>query len=199
MREASGAKARSGRDARGAYAGNAAGKGIVMLAGIIQKQRTERFAGLRGADIRGSLPVREALLEPLLQQGVRDSNGNIQRLAVHIHEANTLVVEATVYLLFFRKDVRLQLRIDPVVDFAVSPVMTMHIVEAQGIPGFVLEFLLNLLPFPESIEILPKRITINLKTALTRRKLDEFVPLLRRLSLSTRPGCAMIEFHVGVD
>ena len=67
------------------------------------------------------------------------------------------------------------------------------------LPGFVLEFLLNLLPFPESIAIMPKLVTIDLKTALTRRKLDEFVPLVKRLGLTTGRGCAAIDFQFGVD
>ena len=170
-----------------------------MWAEILRKQRAEHFAGLRGADLQGRLPVRESLLEPLLEQAVRQSDGKLQRLLVAIHDANILVVDATVSLLFFHKNVRLQLRIDPVVDFAVSPLMKIHILESQGIPGFVLEFLLTLLPFPESINILPKMVTINLKTALTRRKLDEFVPLVKQLSLSTRRGCAIIGFHFAVD
>jgi hypothetical protein len=165
---------------------------------LLQKQRAERFAGLRGADIRGRLPVSEAVLQPLLQDAVRQNDG-LRRLTVTIQEGNLLIVDATVTVLFFDKNVRLLLRIDPVVDFAVSPLMKVHILESQGIPGFVLEFLLNLLPFPESISIAPKLITINLKTALTRRKLDEYVPLVKRLALSTRRGCAAIEFHVGVD
>ena len=169
-----------------------------MWAQIFQQQRTERFAGLRGADIRGRLPVREAMLLPFLQQAVRANDG-LERLAVTIQDGNMFVVEATVTLLFFQKNIRLLLRIDPVVDFAVSPLMKVHIVESQGLPGFVLEFLLNLLPFPESIAIMPKLVTINLKTALTRRKLDEFVPLVKRLGLSTRRGCAAIDFQFGVD
>ena len=170
-----------------------------MWAEILQKQRGERFAGLRGTDIRGRFPVRETLLQPLLQQAVRSSDGGIERLLITIQDANMFILDATVALLFFHKNIRLQLRIDPVVDFSVSPLMKIHIVESQGLPGFVLEFLLNLLPFPESISIMPKLVTINLKTALTRRKLDEFVPLLKRLSLSTQRGCATIDFHFGVD
>ncbi len=170
-----------------------------MWAELVQKQRSERFAGLSGADIRGRLPVTELLLQPSLQQAVRSSDGRLERLTISIQESNMIVVGATISILFFQKNIQLRLRIDPVVDFAVSPLMQIHIVESQGMPGFVLEFLLNLLPFPESITILPKLITINLKTALTRRKLDEFVPLLKRLSLTTRRGCAMIDFHIGVD
>jgi len=169
-----------------------------MWAELLQRQRAERFAGLRGADIRGRLPIGETVLNALLQDAVRQNEG-LRRLSVTIQEGNILVVDATVTVLFFDKNVRLLLRIDPLVDFAVSPLMNVHILESQGIPGFVLEFLLNMLPFPESITIAPKLITINLKTALTRRKLDEFVPLLKRLALSTRRGCAALEFHVGVD
>jgi len=169
-----------------------------MWAELLQRQRAEWFAGLRGADIRGRLPIGETVLNALLQDAVRQNEG-LRRLSVTIQEGNILVVDATVTVLFFDKNVRLLLRIDPLVDFAVSPLMKVHILESQGIPGFVLEFLLNMLPFPESITIAPKLITINLKTALTRRKLDEFVPLLKRLALSTRRGCAALEFHVGVD
>jgi hypothetical protein len=165
---------------------------------LLQKQRAERFAGLSGADIRGRLPVSEGLLNALLEDAVRQNEG-LRRLSLTIQEGNLFVVDATVTVLFFDKNVRLLLRIDPLVDFAVSPLMKVHIVESQGIPGFVLEFLLNLLPFPESITIAPKLVTINLKTALTRRKLDEFVPLVKRLGLSTRRGYAALEFHVGVD
>jgi len=170
-----------------------------MLNEILQKQRAERFAGIRGASLRGRLPVQEHLLHPFLQQAVRDSNGKLDRLAVTIMEGNTLFVQATVAVLFFKKDIRLQLRIDPVVDFAISPLLKIHIMDSQGIPGFVLDLLLGMLPFPESITVTPRLVTIDLKRALTRRKLDEFVPLLKRLSLSTRRGCAMIDFYFAVD
>jgi len=170
-----------------------------MFAEILQKQRAERFAGLRGASLIGRLPIREALLDPFLQQAVRESGGRVQRLQVTILEANTFIVDTTVSVLFFSKSIRLELRIDPVVDFAVSPLMKIHIVESEGVPGFVLELLLGMLPFPESVTIAHKLITINLKTALTRRKLDEFVPLVKRLGLSTRRGCATIDFLFGVD
>ncbi len=170
-----------------------------MWTDLLQKQRAERFAGLRGADVRGRVPIREPLLQPILQQAVRSSDGRLGRLVITIQDANMFALDATVSVLFFRKNVRLQLRIDPVVDFSVSPLMKIHILESQGIPGFVVEFLLKLLPFPESISIMPRLVTINLKTALTRRKLDEFVPLLKRLSLSTQRGCATVDFHFGVD
>ena len=170
-----------------------------MLTEIVLKQRRERFAALRGAVLQGRLPVRESLLQPLLREAVRNSGGKLHHLRIAILDANRFTVDATVAVLFFQKNVRLQLRIDPVVDFAVSPLMKVHILESQGIPGFVLEFLLNLLPFPESIDILPKMVTINLKTALTRRKLDEFVPMMKRFALSTTPGCATIEFLFGID
>ena len=170
-----------------------------MLSEIIQKQRREQFAGLRGADIRGRLPVRETLLLPLLNEVVQGSGGKLERLQITILDANRFMVDATVAILFFHRNIRLQLQVDPVVDFAVSPLVKIHILESQGIPGFVLQFLLNLLPFPESIEILPKLITINLKTALTRRKLDEWVPLMKRLALSTQHGIAFIDFQIGVN
>ena len=170
---------------------------MTMLGEIIQKQRREQFAGLRGADIRGRLPVRETLLPPLLKEVVQGS-GKLERLQITILDGNRFTVDATVAILFFQRNIRLQLRIDPVVDFAVSPLVKIHILESQGIPGFALQFLLNLLPFPESIEILPGLITINLKTALTRRRLDEFVPLMKRVALSTQPGIALIDFQIGV-
>ena len=170
-----------------------------MLAEIVEKQRTERFAGFRGADIRGQLPVQEALLQPFFQQAVRKSNGRIKRLAVSIQEQNVLLVDLTVYILFFDKNLRIKLRIDPIVDFAISPLLKIHIDSSEGIPGFVLDMLLTQIPFPESITITPRLITIDLKNALTRRKLGEFVPLIKRLTLSTRQGCAFIGFQLGVD
>lgn len=170
-----------------------------MLNEIFAQQRKERFAGIRGAFLQGRLPIQEHYLTPFLDQAVRDSNGKLRRLKIAIMEGNTLFVDATVSVMFFTKDIRLQLRIDPVVDFAISPLLKIHIIDSQGIPGFVLELLLGMLPFPESIQILPRMVTIDLKRALTRRKLDEFVPLLKRLGLSTRRGCAMIDFHFAVD
>ena len=170
-----------------------------MFGEIIKKQRREQFAGLRGADVRGRLPVRETLLQPILKEAVRGSNGKLERLQITILESNRFTLEATVAILFFQRNIRLLLQIDPVVDFAVSPLVKIHILESQGIPGFVLQFLLTLLPFPESIAVLPNLITINLKTALTRRKLDEFVPLMKRFALSTQRGVALIDFQFGID
>lgn len=170
-----------------------------MLAQIVQNQREQRFAGIRGAILTGRLPVREALFEPLCRDAVANSNGRLQSLQVRIIEGNVLIVNAKVAVLFFRKLITLHLRIDPVVEYSVNPVMNIHIVDSGGIPGFVLEFLLTLLPFPESITILPKLVAINLKTALTRRKLDEFVPLIKRLSLETERGCGYIGFAIAVD
>ncbi len=170
-----------------------------MLNEIFQKQRREQFAGLRGANIRGRLPIRESLIQPLLAEAVRSSNGKLERLEIFIREDNRFTVEATVAILFFRRAIRLELQIDSVVDFAVSPLVKIHILESSGIPGFVLQFLLNLLPFPESVEILPKLITVNLKTALTRRKLNDFVPLMRRFTLSTQRGIALLDFQIGVS
>lgn len=166
---------------------------------ILQKLRAERFAGIRGASLYGRLPLQEHLLQPVLQEAVRNSNGKITRLILSIREGNILIVETTVALLFFRKDIRLRLRIDPVVDFAVSPLLRIHIDESQGIPRFVLDFLLKMLPFPESITVHPRLIVINLKVALTRRNLHEFVPLVKRLALSTQRGRAILEFQFRVD
>ncbi len=166
---------------------------------ILQKQRDERFAGIRGASIYGRLPLREHLLQPILQEAVRTSGGKITRLTLSIQEVNILIVEARVAILFFSKDIRLRLRIDPVVDFAISPLLRIHIDDSQGMPSFVLDFLLSMLPFPESISVQPRLITINLKIALTRRNLHEFVPLIKRLMLSTQRGLAMIDFQFRVD
>ena len=170
-----------------------------MFGEIIQKQRREQFAGLRGADIRGRLPIRETLLQPLLKEAVRGSSGKLGRLQITILASNRFTIDATVAILFFHRNIRLQLQVDPMVDFAVSPLVKIHILESQGIPGFVLQFLLNLMPFPESIEILPKLITINLRTALIRRNLNEFVPLMKRLTLSTQHGIAFVDFQIGVN
>lgn len=170
-----------------------------MLAEIVEKQRAERFAGFQGADIRGQLPVQEALLQPLFQPVVQKSNGRIERLAVSIQEQNVLLVDLTVYLLFFRKNLRITLSIDPKVDFAISPLLRIRIASSEGIPAFVLDMLLAQISVPESITITPRLITINLKTILTRSKLDDFVPLIKQLSLSTKRGSAFIGFQIGVD
>jgi len=169
--------------------------------GLLERQRRENFADIRGATLSAAVPLREVLVNDLLQEFVvaRQSD-RVRLLRVAFLDKNIVHVKASVRVLFAWPTVDIAAQIENLTNARGAPVLRLQIVPLSG--GLLETFLpalLSLLPFPESVTVSGRQVDINIHTVFTRRGLDEIAALIKHVEVHSRRGVLLVGLALRAD
>jgi hypothetical protein len=169
--------------------------------GLLERQRRENFAGVRGAAVSAAVPLREGFVNDLLQEFVVTRQADrVRLLRVAFLDNNIVHVKATVKVLFAWPTVDIAAQIENRVSATGAPVLRLQIVPLSG--GLLETFLpalLSLLPFPESVTVSGRQVDVNIHTAFTRRGLNEIAALIHRAEVHSRRGVLLVGLVLRAD
>lgn len=164
------------------------------------RQRQNNFADFKGAAITGTIPLREALVNELALEAVRQNNDKLKGLQVSFLDNNLIHIKVTVKIFIATPTLDLAVQVENRQNNQGAPILRLQVTPlGGGLLDTFLPVLLGMIPVPESVTVSGRQVDINLHTVFTRRGMHEIAALIKLLQLRVRRGIAEIDFGLKVD
>ncbi len=166
---------------------------------FIAEQRTNGFAAFRGAALEGSIPVRQEVINDLIQQTVLNNDGVIKEIRLTVHDQNRVDVALTVRTFGLSRQINLELRVEPEMHFPDAPKLKIWVAKAPWYLASVAKLAEWLGFVPGVVRIADRLIEVDLKMLLWQQKLGDLTPLIKFAEIATQAGLIVIHFRLAVD
>lgn len=161
---------------------------------VIEQQRAQGFPAFKGAGIGGRIPLQEFVLNEVIRSKAPSGPFTVQ--SISILPNNQLVVDGVLSTWLFKKAIRIELHIAPLVDMDRDPILR---IRTGGGLASIGEIVANLFKaLPEGIVFSGGVVSVNLPLLLQSRGQGDLVRYLRRLTFSSQRGILFIGFDVRV-
>jgi hypothetical protein len=165
---------------------------------ILEKERQNGFEGQKGLRLAGKLPIPQDIANEFLKV-LPTKDPRIKDPILLIMEGNRFAVSVAVEVLVFSKRVDLIFSFDPVVNCPEDPVFRLKL-DTANVPDFVLDVVLGAVakssPF---ISINGREIALDLSGPFKKEGMDDLLPFIRTLKLTTVKRRMTAEFEFRVD
>jgi hypothetical protein len=168
---------------------------------LLQRETARGFTSLRGAVLRGSLPIAEPLLNELIRGGEHEGDAGLVRpRALAILAGNRLRLDVDARVSFITKRLSIDLEVGQPTGLPGAPQLEVRF------PATFATLLTRAIrarfdPAGVFLEIGPHTVTIRLREFLARIGAPEVVALLpwiKALAFRSEPGVLWVDFEVSV-
>jgi hypothetical protein len=167
---------------------------------FIEKQRINGYNGFKGAIIRGSIPVKQEVINDIIQETVLRNSGLIRHMQLTVQDQNRIDVNLTIQKWILSKSFNLELYIEREINFPSSPTINIWLPASQKVLGSIAEIVTNLVGFfPASVKVTGRLIEINLKVLLQQQKMGELVQFIKFAEIEGQRGKILLNFRLEVD
>jgi hypothetical protein len=160
-----------------------------------------RFEELAGAQASGAFPLTERVINALISDRLRESNGPVESVEVRVRPDGELLVRLRVRRPAFAPAVTIAAKIEQQPDLPRSPVVGLRwwlpgLGRLASLAGSALGFLKT--P-PPGVVIDGDRVRVDLAELLSHHGAAEALNFLTSLRLDTRDGAVIVRFSGGVS
>ena len=156
------------------------------------------LAAFEGAQLNGTIPIRQSLLNEALQQATANPQGRVKAIELRVGANNVLECGVRVAVGPFTKWFRPQVIITPQLLTSNGPVAVLTVASNEYVglmwiaQVFASEF------FPQGVTIDGRQITMNLAAIPQMAPIRGVLRYLRNLTVRTTPGLIVIDFDLKV-
>lgn len=167
---------------------------------LIEKQRINGYSDLKGAIIKGSIPVTQEFINDVIRETILNNNELVRQLQVIVKEQNRIDVNLTIQKWILSRSFNLELHIERKINFPNSPKVKVWLPTSHEFLVSVVETLTNILGFlPESIKVTGRLIEVDLKVILQKQKMGELVQFIKFAEIEGQRGKMLFNFWLEID
>lgn len=165
----------------------------------LQAAASGNLAAFEGAQLEGTIPVRESFLIPPFQEAIAKRRGRVKEIDLRIGADNLLQFGVRVAVGPFTKWFRPQMIIRPQLMTPHGPTLVLTIASSEYLglmwiaQVFASEF------FPRGVAIDGRQISVDLAAMIPAGPARNLLPYLRNLTARTVPGVILIGFELKVE
>jgi hypothetical protein len=164
---------------------------------LFRRQLETRFADLRGACAALTIPVSERLLNDILSE-VLPRSGAVRDLYIHPKAGDRFQVRARLGSSTLIPPIRFHVAIDRQPDLPSSAVLVLRL-EATGVMTLAGPLLRLMNALPEGVLVKDDRICVDLRTALDRHHLAQYLDYVSELRINTVENGVVLTVRGRVD
>ena len=170
-----------------------------MLTPSLAAAASGNLVAFEGAQIEGTIPIRQNLLNDALQEGVAKSRGRVKDIELRIGSNNLLEIGLRIAVGPFAKWFRPQMILTPQILTGRGPVLVLTVAsnEYLGLMWIAQVFATEF--FPRGVTIDGRQISLDLASIPQMAPVRPVLRYLRNLTARTVPGILFIDFDVKVS
>ena len=172
----------------------------VSVRQFIERQREQAYAGFVGATVHARIPIRQAVVDDMMQALLARCSPSIQHLQVIIVDHNRLEVSLVLSKWHITRHFVIDLEIEPFIDIAHAPVLRLWLPRRQRLLGTLVQLFTGFGGhLPPGIYLTSNLIEVDLGQLLYQHNLIELLRWLRFIELYGQPGLLVVEAGLAID
>ncbi|GAB4458155.1 MAG: hypothetical protein OHK0029_19030 [Armatimonadaceae bacterium] len=167
-----------------------------IIRSLLEKERAAGFPSFAGTTLDMTVPVRERFINDLISAALKERPGPLEGVRVEFRSRGVIYVELDPRMILIPR-LRMELKVQEVSALGDDPVLRIHILQKSGL----LNLLLEAVPFivrREGVYIGSNMITIDLSTVLAQQPVADFLPYVRRLTVTGEEKILYFQLHCAV-
>ena len=164
---------------------------------LLHEQQRSQFADLGGARLTLHLPISDRLLSASVA-GALPASAPIRTVDIEALDDGQFAVKVRMKKPALLPPIRLRLRIEEQPRLPDSPVLTLRFASG-GLSALAAPLLRQMASLPKGMSLEGDRLRIRLDVLAAQYGVDDVLPFLRSLTISTEPGRFVIALDAGVS
>lgn len=167
---------------------------------LLESQADAGYAGFTGAKMKGRIPLKQEVINEVLQETVSANNDLIKEIHLTLKEQNQVGVSLTVQKWFLSKSFNLELYLEKQVGFPDSPKIKIWLSSSPRVLINTAEFVAGIFGFlPEGLTITGRLIEVDLSLLLKEQKAAEFFRFIKLVEIEGQTGKMILHFYVEIN
>lgn len=172
----------------------------VSVRQFIERQREQAYGGFVGATAHAHIPIRQAVVDDVMQALLAQCSPIIQHVQVTIVDHNRLEVLLVLSKWHMSREFVIDLEIEPFIDVARAPVIRLWLPRRQRLLGTLAQLFTGLGgQLPPGIYFTSELIEVDFGLILYQHNLIELLRWLKFIKLYGQPGLLVVEAHLAID
>ncbi len=167
---------------------------------FIEQQRINGYASFKGAFIRGSIPIKQEVINEVIRETVLRSSDLIRQMQLTVKDQNRIDVNLIIQKWILSKSFNFELYIEREISFPSSPTIKIWLPTSHGFLGSIAEILTTIFGFlPASVRVIGRLVEVDLKVILQEQNMGELVQLIKFAEIEGQRGIILVNFRLEVD
>lgn len=167
---------------------------------FIERQRELAYAGFVGTTVHARIPIKQAVVDDVMQAFLAQCNPIIQHLQVTIVDHNRLEVLLVLSKWHITRQFVIDLEIEPFIDVARAPLIRLWLPRRQRLLGTLGQLFTRFGGhLPQGIYLSSELIEVDLGLILFQHNLIELLRWLKFIELYGQPGVLVVEARLAIE
>ncbi len=167
---------------------------------FIERQRELSYGGFVGTTVHARIPIRQAVVDDLLQAFLAQCNPAVQHVQLTIVDHNRLQAVLVVHKWHLTRRFVIDLELEPLIDVVRAPVLRLWLPRRQRLLGTLVQLFTGLGGhLPAGLYLSSELIEIDFGLWLYEHNLVELLRWLKVIELYGQPGLLMVEARLAID
>jgi hypothetical protein len=157
------------------------------------------LTAFEGAQVEGTIPVRQSLLNEALQQSTASGRGRVKQIELRIGANNVLECGVRIAVGPFAKWFRPQVILTPQIVTDKGPIVVLTVASGEYVGLMWIAQIFATEYFPRGFSIDGRQIAVDLAAIPQMAPVRPILRFLRNLTVRTTPGLLLIDFDLKVN